>query len=518
MRKVFGIENFRLAQEGFCNANMDGRDAICIMPTGGGKSLTYQLPATLMPGCTLVISPLVSLMKDQMLHLQENRIEGLMFTASMSNAEKVEAYDRLNATAMGNDPAREVKLCYVTPERIGKSKKFMSVVGTMVTAKKLARIVIDEAHCVSQLGHDYRPDYKQLASLRMLYPHVPILALSATCPPVVLRDLIATLRLPPLTDGRGAASHGTVLFTSPLYRKNLHYKVLPKPPGSARLMRDMVKYILEHHPNQSGIVYCLSRADSERVAADLDSVSQGRIKTGVYHAEINDKAKEELHESWRRGRVKVVCATIAFGLGIDKADVRFVLHHSKSVETFYQESGRAGRDGRDADCIMYYRLQDALRTPGILSDPDWQRQVHGMAKFCLDLQGCRKLEYFSSFDSTWAEDNSRCGHCDNCTRDPASVVQSDVTLDAKRVLAVARILHSRKIKVTAAQLALTTRGAGPQSKLLQLAPGDKVTLSPLDTETLMAHMLLEGYLEKSYTPTAYRVQVYIKPGARARRL
>jgi len=159
MRKVFGIENFRLAQEGVCNANMDGRDIICIMPTGAGKSLTYQLPATLTPGCTLVISPLVSLMRDQLLHLQENQIEGLMFTASMTAAQMSEAYSRLTATATGkgkDSTRKEVKICYVTPERIGKSSKFKSVLGTMVAAKKLARIVIDEAHCVSTQGHDYR--------------------------------------------------------------------------------------------------------------------------------------------------------------------------------------------------------------------------------------------------------------------------------------------------------------------------------------------------------------------------
>ncbi|KAN0134227.1 ATP-dependent DNA helicase [Lactarius tabidus] len=513
MVQVFGIGEFRLSQEGVCNANMAGRDIICIMPTGGGKSLTYQLPATLMPGCTLVVSPLVALIRDQDLHLQEKQIECLTFTAKMPLAKINEGYNRLRDTT-----GKEVKLCYVTPERFAKSEDFRSVVKEMVAADKLTRIVIDEAHCIPQLGRDFRPDY-QLADLRKLCPRVPILALSATCPPSILRDLIAILSLPPLTNGTAAKPHGTVLFHSPLYRKNLHYKVLPKSSGRVCAGQEMAKYILERYPNETGIVYCLSREDANRVATQLDKESQGRIKTGIYHAEIDDKVKEDLYESWLSGKVKVVCATTAFGLGINKANVRFVLHHSKSLETFYQESGRAGRDGRDADCILYYRLLDALRTSGMKADTDWQqKEAHTMIEFCLDLKECRKLKFtkhFSSTDFSWTEDNTPCGHCDNCLRDPASVVEKDVTSEAKRVLAVAHALDARDTNFTVALLARTARGNSKLAKSLNLSRGDKVTLSLLDTEVLIAHLLLEGYLEKFPVPGDYGVLVYVKP-ARSR--
>ncbi|KAH9029421.1 P-loop containing nucleoside triphosphate hydrolase protein [Lactarius pseudohatsudake] len=508
MESVFGIKSFRLAQEGVCNASMDGRDVICIMPTGGGKSLTYQLPATLMPGCTLVVSPLVALIKDQNLHLQERRIECLTFTAKMPQAKITEGYDRLRATVKGSDPTeKEVKLCYVTPERLAKSDGFRSIVKAMVAANKLARIVIDEAHCISQLGRDFRPHYKQLADLRTLCPQVPILALSATCPPDVLRDLIAILGLRPLTNGTAAKPLGTVLFTSPLYRKNLQYKVLPKASDRVGAVRDMVKYILDRHPNETGIIYCLSRADAERVADQLCGESHGRIKTGIYHAEIDDKAKEDLHESWLSGEVKVVCATTAFGLGINKANVRFVLHHSmpKSLETFYQESGRAGRDGRDADCILYYRLLDALRTPGMKSDADWQQQdAHSMIKFCLDLTECRKMKFtkhvslLSTEKQTIVTLTTTTGiSLRQTSPGPKTTRRADIA--TTRVLTVARALASRNTNFTAVQLARTARGNDKLARSLNLTRGDQVTLSLLDTEVLVAHLLLEGYLEKFTT-------------------
>ncbi|XP_053922800.1 ATP-dependent DNA helicase Q1 isoform X2 [Cuculus canorus] len=329
LQNTFKLQKFRSLQLETVNAAMAGEDIFLVMPTGGGKSLCYQLPAVCSDGFTLVICPLISLMEDQLMVLEQ-----LGVSATLLNASSSKEHVKWVHTEMLNRNS-QLKLLYVTPEKIAKSKMFMSKLEKAYQAGCLARIAVDEVHCCSQWGHDFRPDYKSLGILKRQFPNVPLIGLTATATNHVLKDAQKILHV-----------QKCITFTASFNRPNLYYEVRHKPSNNEDFIEDIVKLINGRYKGLSGIVYCFSQKDSEQVTVSLQKLG---IKAGTYHANMDAKYKTKVHKGWAANQIQVVVATVAFGMGIDKPDVRFVIHHSmsKSMENYYQESGRAAYEKMD---------------------------------------------------------------------------------------------------------------------------------------------------------------------------
>lgn len=409
MSQRFHLRGFRPYQLEAINATLAGKDAFVLMPTGGGKSLCYQLPAIITSGktqgVTVVISPLLSLMQDQVEHLQKLRIQ-----AHLINGEVTAEHRRLIMGGLKeDDPQKFCQLLYITPEMISKSQSMVKAFKNLHQRGKLARIVIDEAHCVSQWGHDFRPDYKLLGEVRSQFRGVPVIALTATATENVKVDVMHNLCM-----------ENCEIFTQSFNRPNLQYEVRSK--GKAKdVLESMADTINTYYKRQTGIIYCLSRKNCEDIAAKLRV--DHNIMAHHYHASMEPEEKKLVQKKWQTGQYNVIVATIAFGMGIDKPDVRFVFHHTipKSLEGYYQETGRAGRDGKVSGCFLYYGYNDTSALKRMIDDGEGnhdqkerQRQMlRNVVQFCENRSDCRRVQVLNYFGETFSRDKCNAS-CDNC--------------------------------------------------------------------------------------------------------
>jgi ATP-dependent DNA helicase RecQ len=419
LKRTFGYGSFRPLQREICEASLDGRDVFALLPTGGGKSLCFQIPALARGGLTVVVSPLIALMKDQVDQLQAS---GVAATFLNSTLEADEARSRLRGLHRN-----EYRLLYVAPERL-------MLEGWAENLKKwnVTCLAIDEAHCVSEWGHDFRPEYRQISKLRELLPEVPVMALTATATTRVRQDIITHLKL-----------RDPAVFVASFNRPNLTYRVVPKDQP----LKQIIDFVRKRE-HESGIIYCASRAAAERVA---ESLAGRGFSARAYHAGLDAEERARNQEAFLRDDTRIICATIAFGMGINKPNVRWVIHHDlpKNIEGYYQETGRAGRDGLPGDCLLLFSPGDIAKQTHFLDEitNDQEReiaraQLRQIVHYA-ENASCRRAELLEYFGEKFPLDN--CAACDNCS-EPRETY--DGTIVAQKFLScIYRIAQNSRFSV-----------------------------------------------------------------------
>ncbi|CRG84557.1 bloom syndrome protein [Talaromyces islandicus] len=513
MRDRFHLKGFRPNQLEAINATLSGKDAFVLMPTGGGKSLCYQLPSVVnsghTKGITIVVSPLLSLMEDQVEHLKKLNIKAHYINGDVSAEHK-----RWVASTLRSPYAdREIELLYVTPEMVNKNLSLQDTLKTLHRNGKFARLVIDEAHCVSQWGHDFRPDYKELGSFRAEFFGVPVMALTATATQSVKVDVIQNLGMT-----------GCEVLTQSFNRPNLTYDVLPKKGTAAEINAQIADIIKTSYKGKAGIVYCLSRKDCETVAEQLRS--EHRIKAMHYHAGMSSEDRSAVQRDWQSGKHHVIVATIAFGMGIDKPDVRFVVHHTipKSLEGYYQETGRAGRDGKRSGCYLFYSYKDTTQQRRFIDqgDGDWrqknrQRQMlRNVVQFCENKSDCRRVQILAYFNESFRVEDCH-GTCDNCKSD-ATFENRDFSHEAKKAVELVKMFEQNSEDVTVLHCIDIFRGSGKKmkkehSQMPQYGAGSHIELG--DVERLFYRLISEEALQEISKIKAKFTHQYVKTGRNA---
>ena len=406
LRETFGYPEFHPLQKEIIESVLEKKDTLVIMPTGGGKSICYQIPALIFEGLTIVISPLISLMRDQVYQLEQYGIDAVFLNSSLSAEEY-----RNNVSLICEN---RVKLLYVAPETILK-QSVLSLLGEL----RVECIAIDEAHCISEWGHDFRPEYRSLSGLRKFFPEASVVALTATATERVRGDIKTNLSFTDSND-----------FIASFNRANLFYEAAMKDDPLVQTVS-----FIKNFPDQSGIIYCLSRDQVDRLSLKLIELG---YSAGAYHAGLPDEMRRKNQDLFINDEVKIMVATIAFGMGVHKTNVRFVVHHDlpKSIESYYQETGRAGRDGLDARCLLLYSYSDIHKIKYFIEQMADEKErriatlhLNNLIDYA-ETESCRREPLLLHFGENYTEEN--CGMCDNCVNPPKE--KADLTVEAQKFL------------------------------------------------------------------------------------